>query len=114
MVENKQPTAEELVAAGVQSPFWEKYNSYRFATGVLVLDHPREPMPKPKADADGKPQVYDLIARTGEKLTGLIHDGFFAEWAISGEGDGETLPLDNWIILAWKEHQNVPAQTEQV
>jgi hypothetical protein len=117
MTEDLALTQEELVAAEIQSLHWQEYIDYQFTKGTLVLEHPNEPMPKPRQarDLGGTPQLYDVVTRTGGEFRGFIQYGGFpsTEWIILEENEhGKSYRLDNWIVLAWKEHQDVPAETE--
>lgn len=104
-------TSEELVAAGIQSPHWEKYDRYNFKSGELIVENANEPMPPRKADAKGVPQQYALITWTGDKsLTGFAQYGnpqigLPDRWTII---EHTPYNIEHAIVLAWKECSRKP------
>jgi hypothetical protein len=105
---NRSP--EELVAAGIQSPSWEKYDHHTFKRDDFIPVLVDEPMPPRKSDAKGVPQHYTLITQTGERLTGFAQygnpqSGIPDRWTII-----EQTPynIDHATVLAWKECPRKP------
>ena len=117
----KRPVAE-LVAAGIQSPNWDRYNKYQFADGEYIAEGDGEPLPEQKLGKDGNPQRYDLIFRSGERRVGtpLPYPAAFgptlqSAWMLERTDVNERvrLPVSSFAIIGWQEHQKTPPAEAQ-
>ena len=115
MTERLELTTDELVAAEIQSPNWEFYNSYQFGEEEWVSDGKGEPLPTLKFGADGKQQKYDVIARGGQRFVGIprpkpevFKSNLDGEWTIELFIENEELYSNcaQDAILAWHEHRD--------
>jgi hypothetical protein len=112
-------TTAELVAANIQSPNWERYypsSHLNVGRGEWISGGFGEPLPKPKHRLDEKPQVYDLITRRLQILTGTPLFAADApayrpsrdEWLVEAQGRPNER-YSTFAVIAWKEHEDHPA-----
>jgi len=111
-------TPEQAVAAGVQSPNWEHWNSHEFALDeVAPWEEEGEPMPLSRTNPDGTAKRYDLITFRGERLVGFRFEASRSASQRSGlwvveigqRGTRKFIHYyDRSTIIAWRERNPEP------
>lgn len=119
MTEVPTLTPEQAVAAGIQSPNWERWNSYAFAPGEdAPWENGREVMPR-RMDLETGPVVYDLITSRGIRLVGFVQRperrvSRSSIWVIPAGGDQRPDFYHYSAIIAWKEKSGQSLTLEEV
>jgi hypothetical protein len=110
---------KQRVAAGLQSPHWERYGSVVIGPLPIVNEQYLEPLPRArKRKPDGTLLLYDLITRGGERLIGYpdipdsvsmamdssLHSGWIVK-ETDERGRERRVEFHQFAIAVWREKE---------